>query len=125
MIRMVGIAVVSVLSAYVLDKLGFGGTKLYLAFVCTVIFIGCMDGIRELLGAFGGITPPPLASEISVAALRVVGIGYIGGFFSDFCSELGARGAADGLLLFTRVEMLAVVMPYFLDILSLAGELLQ
>lgn len=125
MIRMVGIAVVSVSSAYILERLGFGGTRLYLAFASILVLIGSAEGIGELLGAFGNITPPPLAAEISGAALRVVGIGYIGGFFSDFCAELGAKGAADGLSLLARVEMLAVVMPYFLDILSLAGELLQ
>ena len=125
MMEIFGIAVVSAVCGYVLDTLGFRGTRLYFAFVGAVMLIAAVEAAAPLLSevmhfaSAGGA-----AMEIGTAALRILGIGYIGGFFSDFCIQLGAKGASDGLLLFARIQMLAVVMPYFLDILNSAEELL-
>ena len=125
MIRMVGIAVISSFAAFVLEKLGFGGTRLYLAFASLVMLIAGVEGLGTVIGSLTDIKSPSVATDVVGAALRVLGIGYIGGFFSDFCIELGAKSAADGLMLLTRVEIISVVMPYFTELLSLTEALLR
>ena len=123
MTEFVGVALISAASAYVLDTLGFRGTRLYLGFVSLVMLIVTLDGAGELLNSLFGLGASKLALDIGGVALKVLGLGYIGGFFSDFCMQLGAVSVADGLTLFTRVEILSAVMPYFLNVVKLSGEL--
>ena len=123
MMELISIAFITASAAYILNALGFGGTRVFLVFGSVVMLLFVLrragDVISELIPLF--YAP---VGELADAALRVVGIGYIGGFFSDACLELGARGAADAISLFLRVEIVALVMPYFIDILSLAGGLI-
>ena len=125
MMQMAGIAVISAASAYVLDALGFGGTKLFIAFASVLILIGSLDGMYGIFEQLSQLSVPSIGKRITADALRVLGIGYVGGFFSDFCIQLGAKGVSDGLLIYTRVQMMAVIMPYLSDVLAVAGELFK
>lgn len=125
MSEFVGIAVISAVCGYLLDRLGFGGTRLYFSFVSVVMMLACVRAAAPLISGIMDFSPSGLAADVGTAALRVLGIGYVGGFFSDFCAQLGAKGASDGLLLFTRIQILSVVMPYFIDLLGSFGELMQ
>ncbi len=125
MTEFVGIAVILAVCTYVLDTLGFGGTRLYLAFGSVLLLLVTLEGVKPIIEEIIDLYPSELSENIGTAALRVLGIGYIGGFFADFCQQLGAKAASDGLNLFTRVQMLSVVMPYFLDVLRSVGELLK
>ena len=124
MSEVIGIAVISAVCGYILEQLGFGGTRLYFACVSVIMLIFCIDAIGPLLSSLMSFPRGELVTDVGGAALRVLGIGYVGGFFSDFCIGLGAKGASDGLTLFTKIQILGVVMPYFLDILRLAGGML-
>ncbi len=123
MTEFVGVAVVCAVCGYILDTLGFRGTRVYLAFVSALLLIVTLGAASPLISELMSFSRGELTADIGASALRVLGIGYIGGFFSEFCTQLGAKGAADGLTLFARVQMLGVVMPHFLDILRSAGEL--
>lgn len=124
MTEIVAVAVITAVSAYILNALGFGGTRLFLAFSSVIMLIFAVERIGEELSRLLPIFTSS-AEGILVSSLKVLGIGYIGGFFSDFCEELGAHGAASWLSLMLRIETLAVVLPYFTDILALAKELLS
>ena len=125
MSEFVGIAVISAVCGFLLEQLGFGGTRLYLSFVSVILMLVCIRAAAPIISGIMGFSPSGTAADVGAAALRVLGIGYVGGFFSDFCAQLGAKSASDGLLLFTRIQILAVVMPYFLDLLGSFGELIQ
>lgn len=124
MSEVIGVAVISAVCGYLLEQLGFGGTRLYFAFSSVIMLLICIEAAGPLLSSLMSLAEGELATEVGGAALRVLGIGYIGGFFSDFCSGLGAKGASDGLMLFTRIQIIGVVMPYFLDVLRLSGGML-
>lgn len=124
MTELVAVSVITAVSAYILNALGFGGTRLFLVFSSVVMLIFTLGRVGDVISRLVPLFTP-LGDGILVAALKVLGIGYIGGFFSDFCEELGARGAASGLSLMLRLETLGVVLPYFTDILALAKELLS
>ena len=117
------IAIIIAVSGYILNTLGFMGTRLFFAFGSVVLSLFLVGRAGELLSPLLPLLDAG-GTELAASAMKVVGISYIGGFFSDFCTELSARGAAEGIVLLTRIEIAAVAMPYFTKILSLAGELL-
>ena len=117
------IALVTAAVGYILSAMGFGGTRLFLVFSATVIFTLAVGRVGELIGEIASFIPSGVG-ELGSSLIRALGIGYIGGFFSDSCRELGAVGAADALSLFTRAELAMLALPHLLRVISLAGELL-
>ena len=51
MSEVIGIAVISAVCGYILEQLGFGGTRLYFAFVSVIMLIFCIDAIGPLLSS--------------------------------------------------------------------------
>ena len=64
--------------------------------------------------------------ESSVTAVaKVVGIGYLTGITADICRELEAGAVSGAVVLVGRIEIIAVVLPFFGEIMRLGGELLS
>ena len=63
-------------------------------------------------------------SEPLSAAVKILGIGYLFGMCADVCRELGEGNVAKGVEVVGRVEIIAVVIPYFKEIVSVGTELL-
>jgi hypothetical protein len=57
--------------------------------------------------------------------LKIAGIGFLSGVTADVCRELGEGGAARGVLLAGRIEMLCIALPYLEKIIALGVELLE
>ena len=123
MTELVGVGLVCAFTAYVLNAMGFGGVRLFLVFSGVVMLSATAERAGEIIARIIPIIPEE-AGTLASSALRVLGIGYVGGFFSDVCFELGARGASDALSLFMRIEIAAVALPYLIDVISLFGEII-
>ena len=123
MSELIAVGFIIASAAYILNAMGFAGTRAFLAFGSAVMLVFILGRVGEVIAPLLPIMDSPVG-ELADSAVRIVGIGYIGGFFSDVCLELGARGASDAISLLIRIEIAAVVVPYLMDILSMARELL-
>ena len=77
-----------------------------------------MVGSVKEVGEWAGVSEP------LSAAVKILGIGYLFGMCADVCRELGEGGAAKAVETVGRVEIIAVVIPYFKEIVSVGAELL-
>ena len=123
MSELIAVGFIIASAAYILNAMGFAGTRAFLAFGSAVMLVFILGRVGEVIAPLLPIMDSPVG-ELADSAVRIAGIGYIGGFFSDVCLELGARGASDAISLLLRIEIAAVVVPYLMDILSMARELL-
>ena len=97
-----------------------------MAAVCAAILLA--EAGDELLYVFGSIKKisgeADLADSIAVA-LKVLGLGYLFGISADICRELGESGIAKSVEVVGRVEIIAVVIPYFEEIIRVGLGLIR
>ena len=111
-------------SSLILKSFGFKGAPVFAAL--SVVFIisytsGRFSAIGEL---FNDISSYSNASEYVSAAMKVVGIGYLGGISSDVCKEIGEAGVAKGISVAARLEILLISLPFVKDLLELSVSLI-
>lgn len=117
-------ALLLAVSAFLLRQFGWGGAPVFAA-VCAVVLLG---EVSETLGSiFGFVTAFGETSSLSEpieAALKALGAGYLFGISADVCRELGESGMAKAVEAVGRVEIIAIVIPYFQEIIKVGVELI-
>jgi hypothetical protein len=90
-----------------------------------VILLSEAAGVLEsvLLSARNMGVDVGLAEPVS-AALKVLGLGYLYGICADVCRDMSESGIAKAVEAVGRVEIVAVVMPFFEEIIKVGVELL-
>lgn len=104
---LITLATVSVL---VLKAFSFKGAPIVAALFMVGIFLKGGDRLASSISLFSSL--PQDADEYVSVALRIVGIGYIGGISSDVCREVGEGGLARAASLCARLEIIALSLPY-------------
>lgn len=123
--KLFALALLLALMALMLRNFGFKGASVFavLAIVCLISTIASeLSGISELLGyseLFSGE-----AMEYTRQIVKIVGVGYLFGIGADICTELGEVGISKAVVVAGRVEIFALALPYFKEILDIGVELL-
>ncbi len=112
------------ISAFILRSFGWKGTPVF-AVIASVVLIGeashilgnIFDSVDFLYNESG------IREGIS-AALKVLGLGYLFGISADICRELGESGIAKSLEVVGRVEIIAVAIPFWKEIIETGVELI-
>ena len=111
-------------SAFLLRGCAWKGTPVYIS----VAFVGIISlsvpylfEVSEFIKSNAAL----YGVEGAVSAVaKVVGIGYLTGITADVCRELEAPSISSAVIFVGRIEIIAVVLPFFNDIMRLGGELL-
>lgn len=124
-LRLIGAALILTVSAFLLKNFGWRGAPIFTA-IALVLFISEAEGELEYI--FSSIKK--IGSESGIenalsAAIKVLGIGYLFGVCSDVCRELGETGIAKAVEIVGRVEIIAVVVPYFEEIIKVGIGLVK
>lgn len=111
-------------TAVLLREFGWRGVPIF----AVISFVGILSvaepyltSVKEVFSSFSddfGI------SKTVSAVLKIIGIGYLGGICADVCTELGSATVASGVSLVTRLEIIAICAPFFIDIVKLGTELI-
>ena len=125
MLKMCGVAILMAVVGAMLGELGFKGKRIFGVLCVVMLITGAVGGLGSIFGELGALSEMAGVSEISVAALKVVGAGYVFGVSADIASELGESGISSALGVLGKVEILAIVFPYFKKILEMGIELLK
>jgi hypothetical protein len=112
-------------TAVLLKDLGWRGAAVFSAFSLVALLSLCADGLLSLSGAIGDLAARASLSEAARGVLKIAGIGFLSCVTADICRELGEGGAARGVLLAGRIEMLCIALPYLEKIIALGVELLE
>ena len=117
-VRLVGFALILGICAFLLRNFGWRGAPVFAA-VAAVMFIS--EAESTLTYIFSSVKKVGLEADIEDAlgaAIKGLGIGYLFGICSDICRELGESGIAKATEAVGRVEIIAVVIPYFEEIIK-------
>lgn len=124
MLKFVGAALLLTATAFLLRRLGFAGAPVFAA-VCAVLLLS------ETVSIFGNVfKSAALIGDVSSvkepleAAIKTLGAGYLFGVSADICRELGESGIAKAVEVVGRVEIIALVFPYFEQIIKVGVELI-
>ena len=113
------------ITAVLLKDLGWRGAAVFSAFSLVALLSLCTEGLLSLSGAMQVLSTHASLSEAAAGVLKITGVAFLMGVASDVCRELGENGAARGVMLAGRVEMLCIALPYLEKIIALGVELLQ
>lgn len=124
-LRLIGAALILTVSAFLLKNFGWRGAPIFTA-IALVLFITEAEGELEYI--FSSIRKIGIESGIEnalSAAIKVLGIGYLFGICADICRELSEAGIAKAVEVVGRVEIIAVVVPYFEEIIKVGIGLVK
>lgn len=117
-------ALVAAMSALLLRDFGWKGVPVF-SLICFVLIVSLTEPylreIGERLLSFG---EEHNVSTEAKAVLKVVGVGYLCGIVSDSCQELGEGRIASAVTFVGRVEIIAIIIPFFEEIIRLGVELI-
>lgn len=119
-----GILLIAAVSALILKSFGFRGAPL-VAVIASVSLIGSSaDTLSGAVGIYEELAAHPDTERYVSAALKAVGISYLSGISADACREIGETGIAKTVSLITRLELIALSLPFIKEILLLSESLL-
>lgn len=108
-----------------LDGIGFGAKKHFMAFVFLVIIISAIPSLARIVSSLLSIGERGNISRTLSAAMKAVGVGYICNLTKDFCSSLGEGAIASAVETVGRIEIFLIVLPFFEEVCSLALSLIK
>ena len=112
------------ITAFMLRGFGWRGAPVFASVAFVMILSEAAGSLHSILGAVGEISADAGLSEPARAAVKVLGLGYLYGICSDVCRDLSENGIAKAVETVGRVEIIAVVMPYFEEIIKVGVELI-
>ena len=120
----VGLIILLAVTAYLLRGFGWQGAGIFAAVASVVLLAGAISPLSYVLSS---IKKAGASADISAplrTAIKVLGLGYLFGICADICRELGESGIAKAVEVVGRVEIIAVVVPYFEEIIRVGVEFL-
>ncbi len=125
MLKLLGIAFILLAAAVMLRGFGWRGAPIFAVIASLLLIKEAVSGIAEIFRAsffselYSGLEAPVLA------ALKILGLGYLFGVSCDICRELGENGIAKALEIVGRVEIIVVIIPFFEEIIRVGTELIK
>ena len=123
--KICALALLSALLSVVLSDLGFKSKRQFSVLCLLLIFSALAENVFSVISRVTEIANVAGISEAAKCAVKAVGAGYIFGFTSEVCAELGENRIASTVILVGRIEIFLLVLPYFEKTVSLGLELLQ
>ena len=110
-------------SLLILKCFGFKGAPVVAA-IATVSLSGVLFGrLSDFLTFFDTLEALTEDRYIS-SAVRIIGAGYLGGVSADVCRELGEGGVAKCITTVTRLELIAVSLPYISELFGTVTDIM-
>lgn len=95
-------------------------SAVFLAVVCHFAdTLGEGVAVLEYFAEAGGI------SKYSNACIKVIGIGYLSGISADTCREIGEIGAARCISIVSKLELIAISIPFIKEMFDYATFLIE
>ena len=119
---LVGGAILLAVSAVLLRNFGWKGAPVFSALAIVVILSELSFAVSELTSFFSFLSNSGMG-DLSAAALKILGCGYLFGICADLCRELGEGGIAKAVEVVGRAEIIIIVLPFLKEFINSGGEL--
>lgn len=125
LLKVPAVAIVVMISAFLLREAGFKGYRLVSVLGVTGIFLFALSSFEEIAKGLNIISEDYGIKDTLRYAIKAVGIGYVFSVSADMCRDLGEGGVASAVELAGRLELVLLSMPILSEILKTATELVQ
>lgn len=123
--QMLCAAVTLAVTAYLLREFGWRGAPVFACVAAVLLLTECGGVIAPLFSTVTELGEKLGIAETVTAAVKLIGLGYLFGICADVCRELGEGGIAKAVETAGRLEITAVALPYFLEIIKIGVELIE
>jgi stage III sporulation protein AD len=123
--EIVGSALLLGICAFLLKGFGFKGAPVFTAVAAVLLVSRAGDEFGYIFGSVKKIAEESGVGDALGAAIKVLGLGYLFGICADVCREIGEGGIAKSVEVVGRVEIIAVVIPYFEEIIKVGMGLIK
>ncbi|MBO7304491.1 MAG: stage III sporulation AC/AD family protein [Clostridia bacterium] len=123
-LRFFGIALLFGIVAFVLRGFGWRGAPIFALVAAITLMSEGIGRLSTLIDSLKMLGDEVGAEGAVRSALKVLGLGYLFGISADVCRDIGEPGIAKAVEVVGRVEIIAVVMPYFSEIIKAGVELI-
>ena len=110
-------------SLLILKCFGFKGAPVVAAIAIVTLSTSVLERMPELISLFGELNAVGTEEYVS-SAVKVVGVGYLGGISQDVCRELGEGGVARCISIVSRLEMITIATPHIREAFFLITDLI-
>lgn len=123
-LKIFGLAVLLCMTAFLLRSFGWRGAPVFASIGLVLLLTEAAGVLETVFSSARSIGVSAGISEPVSAALKVLGLGYLYGICADVCRDMSEAGIAKAVEAVGRVEIVAVVMPYFEEIIKVGVELI-
>ena len=125
MLKLSFAALLVAMLAALLSELGFRQKKLFVTLSLVVIFSLLADALGQILSSVTNVASLEGISDCAKSAIKAVGVGYVLGFASDICDELGEKGLSSAVSIAARIEIFLIALPYFEKVIRLGVDFIK
>jgi len=121
--EILGVALLLCTSGFILRSFGWRGAAVFSTFAMLLLIKEAWEPLSYVFSSVKEIGEISGISEPIGAAIKILGLGYLFGMCADVCREMSESGIAKAVEVVGRVEIIAVVIPYFREIVRVGVEL--
>ena len=125
MLKLSFAALLVAMLAALLSELGFRQKKLFVTLSLVVIFSLLADALGQILSSVTNVARLEGIGDCAKSAIKAVGVGYVLGFASDICDELGEKGLSSAVSVAARIEIFLIALPYFEKVIRLGVDFIK
>ena len=123
--EILGITLLLALTLFLLRELGWRAAPVFCAVVLLFVISLLHEQISELIGRALSVEESEKYTEHIADMVKILGLSYLYGISSDICTAIGENQIAKVVDVVGRVEILAIALPYFMEIVALSAQMIR
>ena len=124
-LKICGGAILLAVLGFLLSELGFRGKRAFTVLSVIIFLLIFIDLVSDAISQITAISIGEEGRESLSLALKIVGVGHAFNFFADTCSELSENGIASVLTLVGRIEILLMILPTAIELISYSASIFK
>ena len=124
-LKICGGAILLAVLGFLLSELGFRGKRAFTVLSVIILLLIFIDLVSDAISQITAISIGEEGRESLALALKIVGVGHAFNFSADACSELSENGIASVLTLVGRMEILLMILPTAIELISYSASIFK
>lgn len=124
-LKIFGLALIGAAMSFIIKTFGWRGAPLVTVAAILSLMTLFSSHFEKIFTLFDTVSAVDNMKDATECSLKILGIGYLSGLSSDICKELGEAGIASVVMLLARLEILLIISPLIIKILTLGLELVK
>ena len=117
-------AIISCIAILLVKEIGWKGAPLIAISVLLLAISLVLPTLMTVKNYLSSMSDSFQIAEVAKTILKLIGLGYLVGIVTDILKDMGEGLIAKAVLLVGRIEIIAIVIPYFLEVVRIGVSLI-